>query len=353
MVYPRILIDTAKIYDNVKTLVEMAKENGMEVVGVTKGFCAQNDVVKAYIEGGVTYIADSRIKNLKRLEQFEVPKILIRIPMISEAEDTVRYADISLNSEVETIKALSNASIKLNKTHSIILMMDLGDLREGYFTEDDLYKSVAKIKDLPGIKIVGLGANFTCYGGVNPNKRLLDKLVFAKDAIELKYGIKLDIISGGNSSTVHLFNKENLKGINNIRLGEAIICGTESAYGKLISGTHNDAFILETEVVEVKEKPSVPTEKIGRDAFGNIPTFEDRGIRKRIICGIGKQDTDFETMYPFDKDLIVLGGSSDHLILDGSDCEIDYKVGDIIRFKLHYVSILRLMTSEYVDKVIL
>lgn len=353
MVYPRIVIDTIKVLDNVKTLVKMAKENGMEVVGVTKGFCAQRDVVKSYIDGGVSYVGDSRIINLKRLAEFQVPKILTRIPMISEAEDVVRYGDISLNSEVETIKALAKAAIKLNKSHGVILMMDLGDLREGYFTEDDLYKAVAEIKDLAGIKIVGLGANFTCYGGVNPNKRLLDKLVLAKDEIKIKFNIELDIISGGNSSTIHLFNSENLDGINNIRLGESLICGTESAYGKHILETYDDAFTLEVEVVEVKEKPSRPTEKIGRDAFGKVPTFVDRGIRKRIICGVGKQDTDFETMYPYDKDLIILGGSSDHLILDGSDSEIDYKVGDIIKFKLHYVSILRLMTSEYVHKEII
>ena len=76
-------------------------------------------------------------------------------------------------------------------------------------------------------------------------------------------------------------------------------------------------------------------------------------MRKRIICAIGKQDIDFDTIFPIDKDLIILGGSSDHLIIDGSDSKIEYRIGDIIKFNMEYVSILRATTSSYVKKVII
>jgi predicted amino acid racemase len=354
MGYPRLIVDTKKIFNNVKTLVKMSNRNGIDIAGVTKGFCANTDIVSSYVKGGVKYLADSRISNLKKLKAFDLPKMLLRLPMISEAEDVVKYSDISLNSEVDTIKSISKAAIKLNKEHEIIFMVDLGDLREGYINEDDLYEAIEKTKDLKGIVILGLGVNFTCYGGVIPNKRLVEKLVNISKEIEDRFNLKLQIISGGNSSSIYMLNnKDDIKGITNLRLGEALICGTESAYGRRIEGTYNDAFTLEVEIIEIKEKPSVPTEEIGRDAFGKVPMFIDRGIRKRILCAIGKQDVDFDTIYPFDKDLIVLGGSSDHLILDGSDSKIDYKIGDIISFNIHYVSILRLMTSEYIEKVII
>ncbi len=54
--------------------------------------------------------------------------------MKSQAEDVVRYADISLNSELETISALGAEAVKQNKVHNVVLMADLGDLREGFFT---------------------------------------------------------------------------------------------------------------------------------------------------------------------------------------------------------------------------
>ena len=353
MTYPRILIDATKIRNNVETLVSMADKNGMEVAGVTKGFCAYPDIVKAYVEGGVKYLADSRIKNLIRLKEYDIPKLFIRLPMISEALDVVKYSDISLNSEIETIKALSNAALINNKVHKIILMVDLGDLREGYLVEEEIYTAVEEILNLKGVKIFGIGTNLTCYGGVIPNKKILDKLAFINNKIEEKFNIKLDMISGGNSSTVYLLGNEDLKGITDIRLGESLIFGTESAYGKQLFGTDPTAFTLEVEVIEVKEKPSVPTEEIGRDAFGKVPTFIDRGNRTKILCAVGKQDIDFDTIYPNDKDLIILGGSSDHLILDSSDSKIDYKVGDIIKFNIHYVSLLRIMTSEYIEKVVI
>lgn len=351
MSYPRLIINPDIVKKNTETIVKLTSKYNIDIAGVTKGFCAHPQIVKAYIEGGVKYLADSRVINLKRLQEFNVPKIMLRIPMISEANDIVRYSDISLNSEVETIKALSIAAMEQSRIHNIILMVDLGDLREGYFEESKLFEAVSEIVKLKGINLIGLGANFTCYGGVIPNKRILDELYNLVRKIEDKYKIKLKIISGGNSSSIYLLGKENIAGINNLRLGEALIFGTESAYGKQLEGTSPNAFTLEAEIIEIKYKPSVPTEEIGRDAFGKIPTFVDRGVRKRILCAVGKQDIDFDTIYPHDKDLIILGGSSDHLIIDGGNSKIAYRVGDTIKFNIHYVSLLRIMTSEYVDKV--
>lgn len=351
MSYPRLVINPNIVKNNTETLVNLTAKYGIEVAGVTKGFCAHPQLVKAYIEGGVKYLADSRVQNLKRLSAFDIPKIMLRIPMKSEVHDIVKYSDISLNSEIETIKALSLAAMNQNKTHKIILMVDLGDLREGYLDEDELFNAVSEIIQLKGIELIGLGVNFTCYGGVIPNKRILDRLNDMVQRIEDKYSINLKVVSGGNSSSIYLLGKENIIGTNNLRLGETLIFGTESAYGRQVDGTSPNAFTLEVEIIEIKSKPSVPTEEIGKDAFGKVPTFVDRGIRKRILCAVGKQDIDCDTIYPYDKDLIILGGSSDHLIIDCSDSKIDYKIGDIIKFNIHYVSLLRIMTSEYVDKV--
>lgn len=351
--YPRLVIDINKLKKNVETIVAKAEGIGLNLAGVTKAFAAQDELVKAYIDGGVKYLADSRMINLERLQKYNLPKMLLRLPMISESEEVVQYADISLNSELDTVKALSKAAKKMNRIHSIILMIDLGDLREGYFELEDLYKDIAIIKDLDNIKIVGIGTNFTCYGGVIPNTKLHKKQLDIAKEIKERFNIDIDMISGGNTSSVHLLDKEGLEGINNLRVGESLLFGTDSAYGGRFENTYNDCFTLEAEIIEMKEKPSVPTEEIGKDAFGKVPTFEDRGVRKRIICAIGKQDVDFDTLYPYDENLIILGGSSDHLIIDGSDSEVNYNIGDKIKFNIHYVSLLRLMNSEYVHKTIL
>ena len=350
MTYPRLVVDTKKVENNVRAMTTLAKAKGVTVAGVTKVFCAQPDLVKAYIDGGVDFLADSRLQNLKRMKDFPLPKIMLRLPMISEADELVKYADYSLNSELETVRALDKAAEKNNKVHNIIIMADLGDLREGFFKEEELFEAVEEILKLKWIKIAGLGVNLTCYGGVIPNSSILKRLTDLADRIRAEFDIALEIVSGGNSSSVYMLKEEFPKGINHLRLGEVFVLGTESAYGNQMEGTDPTAFVLEAEVIEVKEKPSVPTEEIGRDAFGQVPTFVDRGVRKRLLCAVGKQDLDIGTLTPEDKGLIVLGGSSDHLIVDGSDSGRDYKVGDIVRFNMHYVSILRLMTSEFVEK---
>ena len=350
MAYPKLIVDYEILKNNVKTLVNLCNTKGIKVAGVTKVFCGNPQIAKAYVEGGVSFLADSRIENLQRLKDLDVPKIMLRLPMISEAEKIVEYADISLNSEIETIRALSEKALEKNLVHKVILMVDLGDLREGYYNDEDLFQAVEEVLELKGVKLVGLGTNLTCYGGVIPSIEHMDKLNRLKKEIEEKFNIELEILSGGNSSSLHLLSDHDLQGINNLRLGESLVLGTESAYGQQLAGTRSDAFKLQVQVIEVKEKPSVPTGEIGRDAFGKVPTFVDRGVRKRILCAIGKQDIDLDTLYPVDKGITILGASSDHLILDGSDSEIDYKVGDIVEFTMHYVCLLRAMTSEYIKK---
>lgn len=353
MSYPKIIINLETIKNNVKAIMKLCNDKGIKIAGVTKVFCGNPAIARAYMEGGVSYLADSRVESLMRLEDLDIPKIMLRLPMKSEVDKIVDYADISLNSEIATIKALSESAIKKDKVHKIILMVDLGDLREGYYDKESLFNAVEEIIKLKGIKIIGLGTNLTCYGGVIPTNEILNRLGRLEDEIEEKYNIELEIMSGGNSSTVHLLEDCEVDRLNNLRLGESLVIGIETAYGEEIKGTKNDAFKLQVEVVEVKDKPSLPTGKIGRDAFGNEPTFIDRGIRKRVICAVGKQDVDFDALYPIDEGIIILGGSSDHLILDCSDSEVDYKVGDIIEFRMSYVGILRGMTSEYITKEII
>ena len=349
MSYPKLNINLDKIKQNVFALVDLCKKNHIEVAGVTKVFGADKNVVDIYIQGGVSYLADSRIQNLKKMEYTDIKKMMLRLPMISEAEEVVKYADISLNSEIATIRELSKKAMEQGKTHNIILMVDLGDLREGYFKEEELMKAVEEVILLEGVDIIGIGTNMTCYGAIIPKKENLARLIEIKDKIEETYSLNLEIISGGNSSSIYLLGKDDLK-INNLRLGESLVIGKESAYGQQIEGTVDDAFILEAEVIETKIKPSLPIGEIGKDAFGKVPEFTDRGDRERTICALGQQDVKLDGISLVDQDIILLGASSDHLILDTTDSKKEYRVGDIVEFKLNYGGILNAMTSPYVDK---
>lgn len=352
MHYPALIIDKKKIKHNTEFLVSKCKNLGLNIAAVTKVYCAIPEVAQAMIDGGAYMIADSRIENIKKLSKLNAPKLMLRIPMKSQVRDLVKYSDYSLNSEIETIRAISAEAIKQKKTHKIILMTDLGDLREGVWNED-LISFVEEIIDLEGIELAGLGTNLTCYGGVIPTEENLGQLVSLAEEIENKYNIKLEIISGGNSSSLHLVFKNQMpKRINQLRLGESIVLGLETAFGERIEGTHRDAFTLAIEIIEIKEKPSAPIGQIGMDAFGQKPVFEDKGIRKRGILAAGREDINLSGIIPRDSSISILGASSDHLLVDFTDCQKDYKVGDIVEFDVTYGGLLTAATSEYVKKYI-
>ena len=352
MKYPRLIINETKFKNNVKVAIDICKKNNIDVLAVTKGFCGNRRMVELYSECGIKYFGDSRLENFDVYSDIEGHKQLLRIPSISEIQDVVKKCDSSLNGDLNIIQKISEYCLNQNlKPHKIVLMVDLGDRREGVLPEETLY-TVDQIINLKGVELIGLGCNFGCYGARIPSDEAMQIFVDLKHKIEQKYNIKLSHMSGGNSLSLHLVWENRMpKEINFLRMGFAMIFGTEDMYRKTIKGMFRDAFRCQAEVIEVDYKSSLPVGKCGIDAFGHKPYFEDIGDIKRIIVGIGKLDTMFDAMIPIDKDLKILGGSTDHLIINANDSKHNYKVGDIITFDLDWGSLLYLFNSKYVEKI--
>lgn len=333
-------------------MVNECNARGIRVAGVTKVFCGNEKIAEALVDEGVDILADSRMENLKKLSKFKLPKMLLRIPMLSQAKEVVKYADISLVSELIVVKELSKQANIQGKKHDIILMIDLGDLREGIFSKEEVFQTVKEVLPLDGVNLLGVGTNLTCFGGVIPTKENLSRLVEIKKEIEDKFKIELKVVSGGNSGSISLFKGDEMpEGINQLRLGASLSLGI-GLNDEPIEELFTDAFKLAVEVIEMKEKPSVPVGEIGLDAFGNKPAFEDKGIRKRAICAIGRQDVDPNNLIPYDDLISIIGASSDHLILDITECDKNYNVGDKIEFNVTYGGCLSAMTSQYVYKLL-
>lgn len=333
--------------DNVRYMTQLLKRQGIRLVPVSKVFRAAHELIDILNQSDIDMIADSRIMNFKEMKT-DKKKMLLRIPMISEVEDVIRYTDVSLNSELDVIEALNKEARRQKKIHHIILMYDIGDLREGIYYKADDIAWLLRIKELKSIKLLGIGTNLTCYGAVIPTQKTYKKLHEIKQRVERIMGYELKIISGGNSSSIPLVMDQKLPSfINQLRMGEALVLGRETAYGKDIIGMHQDVFTLDAEIIELKMKPSKPEGKIGVDAFGHRVRFTDRGMIRRAILAIGKQDIELDQLKP-PAGVTILGSSSDHLIVE-LETE-NYKVGDQIHFGLTYGGILSLMTSPYVEK---
>lgn len=355
--YPLLEINLNKIADNTKYLVDLCNKNNISIAGVIKGVNADEEVVNVLADGGCKYLASSRIEQLTDLKGKNIEKetMLIRMPMKHEIKEVVKHIDISLNSEISTINLLEKECKKQKKEHKIILMVDLGDLREGFFNKEELIDITLYIENnLEYVKLYGIGTNLSCYGSIKPSHENLSYLCEIAQDIEDKIGRKLDIISGGSTTSLPLlFDNKMPSKINNLRIGEALIIGRDliDYWGYDLDKMHKDTMILKAEVIEIKEKPTYPIGEMFLDAFGNKPVYEDKGIRKRAILAVGKQDfVNDRNLVPLDENIEIVGSSSDHLIVDIQDSDTNFQVGDIMSFGMFYSNALYLTSSKYVNK---
>lgn len=350
MTAPRLEIDLDKVRHNARTLVNRLADRGISVIGVTKAVLGSPEIARALLQGGVNALGDSRIENIEalRLAGVRAPMALIRSPMPSQAERVVAGTEMSFNTELGVIEKLSAAAQAAGRTHGVILMVELGDLREGIMP-GDLEDSVRQTLRLPNIALRGIGTNLACRSGVSPDIRNMAELSALAESIEATFDLKLDIVSGGNSGNlVWAFSGADTGRINSLRLGESLLLGCEPLHRQPVEGLFTDAFTLVAEAIESKVKPSQPWGEIAQSAFGAPPPAEDRGAISQTILAIGRQDVDPAGLCPPDG-VEVIGASSDHLILGTGNRDIP--VGAEVSFQLNYSALVRAMTSPFVAKV--
>ncbi|GAB6135964.1 alanine/ornithine racemase family PLP-dependent enzyme [Thermococcus prieurii] len=348
--YPRLVVNLRKIKENTRTIVQLAKRHGMSVAGVTKGVCGSPEVGKAMLEGGASFLADSRIENVKRLREagINAPILLLRPPMISEVDDVVEYTDMSLNTELKTLRKLSEVALEQGTTHNVVLLVEMGERRDG-ICRNDLENFIDTATSYDGIEIKGLAMNLACLTGVIPTEDKIHEFDSIVNRIEDKFGIRFELISGGNSANIPLLLDEHPDSrINNLRIGEAILLGHDAVYRRRIPGTHSDAFVLEAEAIEVRRKPSLPQGQLGENAFGETPKFKNLGTIRRAILAVGRQDVDPEGLKSPDE-VKILWSSSDHMVV--YNIPRKSSVGDRFAFVIRsYGALLRAFTSPYVRK---
>lgn len=356
---PRIEIELDKLAHNARKLTALYGSKGICVTAITKGVCGSPRIASALLDSGIRSFGDSRIANIQRMREagLDAQFILIRSPMSSEVERVVEFADVSLNTEISVVRLLARHAAKRGKIQRIILMIELGDLREGILPSD-VEPMVAEVMGLRGIKLIGLGTNLACFGCVRPTEAKMRELSAIAGNLQEQYGITFEIVSGGNSANYQWFvSTPDVGLVNHLRIGEAILLGCDPLTRERIPGLHTDAFTLAAEVIELKTKPSWPYGEIAQDAFGRVPVFADGYIREegkgnmeRAILALGRQDVDGSAIKPRIK-ADVLGASSDCLILDVSNLGLE--VGVEVQFDVGYGALLRAMTSPYVEKVYL
>jgi predicted amino acid racemase len=349
---PRLEIDLDRIEHNARILVGRLSARGITVTGVTKATLGSPEIGLALLEAGVRGLADSRIENLETLLRagLSAPMTLLRSPMPSQAARVVQHADLSLNTELAAIARLSSAAAKARRIHRVVLMVELGDLREGLMPGEVLDVARETVR-LPNLQLAGIGTNLACRSGVVPDERNMAELSALVESIERALAVRLDIVSGGNSANLAwALGSDEVGRINELRLGESILLGREPLHREPIDGLHVDAFTLVAEVIESKLKPSRPWGNLAQSAFGALASVRDRGDVEQTILAVGRQDVDPDGVsVPAGMELVA--ASSDHLVAETGRARLP--VGSEVRLRLNYSALVRAMTSPFVEKVML
>lgn len=333
MRYPCLKINLSSISRNCKIINDRCTGFGITVVGVLKCVLGDTKIARVLKDNGIDAFGDSRLANLEKLrEHFKKSQklIMLRTPMISEIGRMIDICDVSMNTQIETVAEISRLCSRRNITHSIIIMVETDDRREGLMPGEvtDFCDSI--IRRFSNIEIYGIGTNARCISDKKPLPESIRLLTSLKEKIEKKCSIRIPVVSGGNSSIWKLLDSGMLpRGVNQVRMGEIILLGHETSNYEPIKNGHTDAFSLEAEVIEVKRK---------------------NGSIYKIIAALGLQDIDFKDMICDDDSLEMADQSSDHTVMLVRKKKF-FKPGDIITFRLNYFGILSCMTSPFVEKI--
>ncbi len=353
--YPRLDVNLNAIEDNAGVMFRFCASRGLSIAGVIKFSDGAPEIAKAYSEGGCIQIASSRLSHLKTIKETmpDIRTMLIRIPMISEADEAVRWCDYSLNSEETVLQALDEAAGRAGKPHNVILMQDVGDRREGIVGTKEITQLAVKVeRKMENLHLAGIGASFACVSGVLPDWKNLSQLAKSARKIEEKIGRQLEIVSGGSSINLTMLtaNQPLPPEINHLRIGGAIAnpIGIRLNRDVKIAGMKEDTFRLTAEVIEVAEKPSISSGP-GKNWAGQTVEFEDEGTRKRAVIALGSQDiSDPAQLIPDDPAVRIIGGSSDHTVLDVTESETNYRPGDTVTFRMFYMPLLQCFATRHV-----
>lgn len=346
------------LHHNLSQIDRIVAERGGSWTLVTKVLCGHEDILNSLLDMGVHSVGDTRLDNLESLSSIgdNLERWYLRVPHLSVIPEVVRLSDVSLNSEIETIRQLDKHAGIAGKRHKIIVMIELGDLREGVLP-GSLVEFYNTVFSLPNIDVLGIGANLGCLSGAVPSVDQIMQLVLYKELLELKFGHSLPFISAGTSVILPLLDHHIIpKTVNHWRIGESAFLGTDLIHGGTLKNFRDDTFILEAEIAEIKHKSMVPLGETANVApFEQMETDTDlspgqRG--QRALVTVGELDTDVRGLIPVKPNYRLVGASSDISVVHIDDESDSYKVGDTLSFRMKYSSLLRLMNGRYISKAI-
>ena len=358
-------IHTDRIIGNIEKITELMAKQGATWTLISKVLCGHKEALRRILAhpavDALHSIGDSRLSSLEVIRSLrpDIQTMYIKPVPQNLVSSIVQLADISLISSLRTLELLNDAAGLIGRTHKVIVMIELGELREG-IVHDDIVAFYRRAFAMEHIEVIGIGTNLGCMHGIEPTYDKMIQLSLYRQLIEEKFQRSLPIISGGSSITLPLVGSRKLpSSMNHFRIGEAVFLGTSPLDNSRYRNLSTSVFEYTANIVELEEKSSVPDGIINDAAIGHVAeagTEEDPGATHcRAIADFGLLDVDVNDLVPKDSRVHFAGTTSDVTVFEiaeHSDAHGAgrYHVGDTLRFTPSYMGAARLMNSKFIYK---
>ncbi len=362
-----LLIHTDRVIGNIEKINALMKKHNSEWTLISKVLSGHKESLRNILAHPsikeVHSVGDSRLSSLEVIKSLRPDIVTMYIKPVPQnlVPSIVQLADISLISSMRTLELMNDAAARSGVVHRVIVMIELGELREGIVRENivDFYSRAFAMEN---IDVIGLGSNLGCMYGIEPTYDKMIQLSLYRQILEQMFDRKIPIISGGSSITLPLIGSKRLPPtMNHYRIGEAVFLGTSPLDNKRFRNLSTEVFEYQANILELEEKQTTPDGIISEAAVGHVAEAETQprsdDTHCRALMDFGLLDVDVDDVSPKDKNVRFAGTTSDLTVFELGDNKDEkgkprYHVGDTVRFKPSYMGVARLMTSKFIYKTV-
>ena len=331
----RIVADLQLLRGNVRALIAHCQELGVHLLPVLKGVEAWPVLAAMCLEEGLGHLAVSSASQAARLAGAGLPRpVMLGLPPLSQVRDVASLCCRSVVSTEEAALALAEQARTLRLPHGVLLMMDLGDGREG--CRPDQVPALARaVRHMthPWFSLDGVAANFGCLVEAPPSPQSLDVLTMVACEVGRRAGEAGEVSLGGSVLLPWLADHALPACVTELRIGYALFLGHFMGQDCAVAGLRQDAFLLAAEVLEAGVKQT-----------------EAEGLRRRIVLDVGVLEIAPNRLIPLDAGMRLVGASSDYLVYDVEECPRHFVTGEEVLFRPGYESLARAFHSCSVKK---
>jgi len=349
----QIVVDLEKIRANCVAIKKICDAARMQTVWVTKGCHSHSSIVRVLAETGEGLLGTSRVQEFGRIRDcFSGQIMMTRFPSSREVVDTVGGADVMFVSDVYHVEVLSNAATATGQTKQVLLMIDVGNGREGV-RPGDAATVVKRCLSAPGLELIGLGTSVGCLGGYRVGIDDLHTLIdVAKEVCALTGWQARCLSAGSGTMLLDLVRSGQMPPmITQLRIGAALLVGERPPTKEAFPFLHQDAFVFRGEILELGVKPPILPDRLDTDAFGKTLIAGKTEPRRQALMDFGVVDVDVDDLTPLIPTCRIVGASTDYTVCDVTACREDLRVGSVLEFRMAYSAIVRAMGSAYIEKV--